>query len=262
MVGLQSLLAWGNGGGWKAKCELTGMVLAPLQWLSLCCMLCRWILCRVLCGLQSCRPCNILAASLGNPVGSPVGSPVGKVSLMGSLPSCSFSRASSTTAWGLTSGTSPTGLTAWQPTTSGCTTSTTSTTWDRWVCPQPLPLMATQLRVCLLPREQMQCLEGQCLGQKEQLFGMGVLVEALSLVGWYQNDTYRISGKEKWWQQRTWVFLFSCHEADVLHNLSPLAGLAAHGFLSPPPCPPWGKEEVLMCSETQEDYFSALYVRA
>lgn len=57
--------------------------------------------------------------------------------------------------------------------------------------------------------------------------------------------------------------IFSCHEDDVLHKLSPLVGLAAHGSLSPRPCPPQRKEQVLMCAETQiVEYFCAVCVRA
>lgn len=46
----------------------------------------------------------------------------------------SFSKASSTTAWAWMSRTSPTGLTASRPITSGSITSTTLTTWGRLVC--------------------------------------------------------------------------------------------------------------------------------
>lgn len=58
------------------------------------------------------------------------------------------------------------------------------------------------------------------------------------------------------------IFSFCLPEANVLLSLSPLVGLAAHGFLSPHPCPPRGKEQVLMCAETQEEYFTAVCVRA
>lgn len=80
---------------------------------------------------------------------------------------------------------------------------------------------------------------------------MGIHAEDVSLVGWYQDDAYRLMGERKVVAAESFIFFFLLLRSRCSSQPLSSGGSGCTWLPALPPTPPRGKEQVLMRVETQ-----------